>query len=108
MNTFTIDNIDNSTRIFTWSYPAGTREFTLADLQAFTHWRAAGGVAAFPLKGQTFTIAYPETEKVQDELSAAKDEIVALKAKLAELEAPIIAADKAKADIENDLMSLFS
>ena len=58
-------------------------------------------------------------------LSADKDEIAALKgrlngffnapqlrcaaeAKLAELEAPIIAAAKAKADIESDLMGLFS
>ena len=58
-------------------------------------------------------------------LSADKDEIAALKgrlngfftapqlrcaaeARLAELEAPIIAAAKAKADIESDLMGLFS
>jgi predicted nucleic acid-binding Zn-ribbon protein len=54
-----------------------------------------------------FSITIPEAEKAKKELAAANAEIAALKVKLAELEAPIIAAAKAKADLENDLISLF-
>ena len=58
-----------------------------------------------------WSVSIPETEKLKEELAAAKDEIQKLKEELAaakaELEAPKIAAAEAKAELEKDLMSIF-
>jgi hypothetical protein len=92
---------DTTTVLFTYTYTVGTsgctRNFTPADLGRYMYLcEPTNNPTLF--KGASFSIAIPHDKKIMDELAM-------LQARIAELEAP---AAKAKAELEKDLLSLFS
>lgn len=85
---------DTTTVLFTYTYTLGaewscTRNFTPACLGHYLYLNARGDPTNNPtlIKGVSFSVAQPDDKKTDEELAAAKAEITALKARIAELEA---------------------